>query len=221
MTSAAAAARPRHNSDGVGDETVWTDPTDRKFDAYRLSKILAERTAWDFITGNTGPTTLTTILPSAVFGPVLTKENLGSVQIIQRLLEGRPPPGIPRLGFHVVDVRDLAELHIRAMISPEAAGQRFIAAGDFMWMKEIARTLRSSLGKQASKVPTRGLPDFVVRFLSLFIPQLRMLTPDLGRRNSLTSEKARRMLGFLPRPATTTVVDCAESLVGGNVAQAV
>ena len=152
------------------------------------------------------------VLPGAVFGPVLTKEKLGSVQIIQRLLDGRPA-GIPRLGFFVVDVRDLAELHIRAMTSPEAAGQRFIAAGDFLWLNEIAATLRSSLGERARKVPTRALPDFVVRLLSLFIPQLRMLTPDLGRRNLLTSEKARRVLGFSPRPGTTTVVDCAESLL--------
>ena len=216
MTSAAAAARPPRGSDIVSDETVWTDPTDRKFDAYRLSKILAERAAWDFIAANTGPTTLTTILPGAVFGPVLTKENLGSVQIIQRLLEGRPA-GIPRLGFSVVDVRDLADLHVRAMISPEAAGQRFIAAGDFMWLKEIATTLRSGLGAQAEKFPTRGLPDFVFRLLSLFIPQLRMLAADLGRRNRLTSEKARRVLGISLRPGTTTVVDCAQSLLAGHV----
>lgn len=215
MTSAAAAARPPHGSDRISDETVWTDPTDRRFDPYRLSKILAERAAWDFMAGSTGRTTFTTVLPGAVFGPVLTKEKLGSVRIIQRLLEGRPA-GIPRLGFCVVDVRDLADLQVRAMISREAAGQRFLAAGDFMWMKEIARTLRSRLGDRAGKVPTRDLPDFVVRFLSLFIPQMRMLAPDLGRRNSLTSEKARRVLGFSPRPATTTVVDCAESLIGGS-----
>jgi nucleoside-diphosphate-sugar epimerase len=219
MTSAAAAARPPLGSNKVSDETIWSDTTDRKFDAYRLSKILAERAAWDFMADNNGSTTLTTVLPSAVFGPVLTKENLGSVQIIQRLLEGRPA-GIPRLGFYIVDVRDLADLHIRAMTAPEAAGQRFIAAGDFMWMDEIAKTLRSNLGKQADKVPTRGLPDFVVRFLSLFIPQLRMLTPDLGRKNSLTSEKAQRTLGFSPRPVTTTIVDCAESLLNKNMAQA-
>ena len=215
MTSAAAAARARHGSGVVSDETVWADPTDPQFDAYRRSKILAERAAWDFMAGSTGPTTLTTVLPGAVFGPVLTKQKLGSVRIIQGLLAGRPA-GIPRLGFFVVDVRDLAELHVRAMIAPEAAGQRFLAAGDFMWMKDIARTLRSRLGDRATKVPTRGLPDFVVRFMSLFIPQMRMLSRDLGRRNSLTAEKAQRVLGFSPRPATTTVVDCAESLVGGN-----
>jgi nucleoside-diphosphate-sugar epimerase len=212
MTSAAAAARPPLGSDRISDETVWADAGDPRFDAYRRSKVLAERAAWAFVAGSAGPTTLTTILPGAVFGPVLTKEKLGSVQIIQRLLDGRPA-GIPRLGFTVVDVRDLAELHVRAMTSPEAAGQRFLAAGDFVWMSEIAAALRAKLGDRAGQVPTRDLPDFVVRLLSLFVPQLRMLTPDLGRRNPLTSEKARRVLGFSPRPATTTVVDCAESLL--------
>lgn len=115
----------------------------------------------------------------------------------------------------MVDVRDLADLHIRAMTSAEAAGQRFLAAGDFMWMLDIAKTLRSRLGLRASKVPTRGLPDVVVRLLSwLVMPQLRTLTPELGRRNALTSEKARRVLGFAPRPAATTIVECAESLIG-------
>ena len=220
MTSAAAAARPPQSSDIVSNETVWADPTDRQFDAYRRSKILAERAAWDFMAGNAGTMTLTTILPGAVFGPVLTQENLGSVQIIHRLLQGRPA-GIPRLGFWVVDVRDLADLHIRAMTAAEAAGQRFIAAGGFMWMQDIAATMRSKLGSRAGKVPTRRLPDIVVRLLSLFIPALRTLTPGLGRRNSLTAARARRVLGFSPRPVTTTVLDCAESLLAGQSAQAI
>jgi dihydroflavonol-4-reductase len=216
MTSAAAAARPPLGSDSESDETVWTDTTDRKWDAYRLSKILAERAAWDFIAANPSATTLTTILPGAVFGPVLTRESLGSVQIIDRLLKGQPA-GIPRLGFSVVDVRDLADLHVRAMTSPLAAGERFLAVGDFVWMKEIASALRSALGERGGKVPTRDLPDFVFRLLSLFMPPLRMLASDLGRRNRITSAKARRVLGFSPRPATTTVVDCAESLLAGPV----
>ena len=215
MTSAAAAARPPRRSDRVSDETVWSNPADRKWDAYRLSKILAERAAWDFMADNTGPTELATILPGAVFGPLLTKDRLGSVQIIHRLLQGRPPR-IPRLGFWVVDVRDLADLHVRAMTSSEAAGQRFICAGEFMWMKDIAASLRSQLVGRAGKVPTRTLPDIAVRFLSLFSPSLRWFTPELGRRNSLTSEKARRVLGFSPRPAATTILDCAESLLSGD-----
>jgi nucleoside-diphosphate-sugar epimerase len=164
------------------------------------------------MTTSGGETSLTTILPGAVFGPVLSRDGLGSVQIIQGLLEGRPS-GLPRLEFRVVDVRDLAELHIRAMTAPDAAGQRFLATGEAMWMADIARTLRARLGARAGKVPTRDLPDLVVRALALFLPHLRMLTPVLGRRNAVTSEKARRVLGFSPRPAAETVVDCAESLL--------
>lgn len=217
MTSAAAAARSPHGADRISDETVWADPADRQFDAYRRSKILAERAAWDFMAGHTGRTGLTTILPGAVFGPVLTKANLGSVQIIQRLLEGRPA-AIPRLGFWIVDVRDLAELHIHAMTAAEAAANRFIAAGDFMWMQDIAATLRLHLGSRAGKVPTRRLPDLVFRLSSLFVPVLRTFVSSLGRKNDLTAAKARRMLGFAPRPATATIIDCAESLLRENAA---
>jgi dihydroflavonol-4-reductase len=212
-TSAATAATPPLASpDRVIDETIWADPAEPNVNAYRQSKRLAERAAWDFMAGQTGPTQLTTILPGAVFGPVLTTARLGSAQVIQRLLEGRPP-GIPRIGFSIVDVRDLADLHVRAMTSPDAAGERFLAVGDFMWMAEIAATLRAQLGGRAAKVPTRGLPDFVVRILAAFIPPLRMLTSGLGRRQRFSAAKAERVLGFAPRPATTTVVDCAESLL--------
>jgi dihydroflavonol-4-reductase len=216
MTSAAATARTPLNSETVSDETIWSNPDDPQFDAYRVSKILAERAAWDFMNTAPGKTQFTTILPTAVFGPVLTKENLGSVQIIQRLLEGRPS-FVPRLGFWVVDVRDLAELHIRAMTAPEAAGQRFIASSGFMWMADIAETLRSRFGGQAAKVPTRRLPDFVFRLLLPFMPHLRTLAPLLGHKVPLTSQKAQQMLGFSPRPATTTVIDCAKSLVKNGV----
>jgi nucleoside-diphosphate-sugar epimerase len=147
-----------------------------------------------------------------VFGPLLTAGNIGSVRIIQQLLQGRPA-AMPRLGFWLVDVRDLADLHIRAMLAPQAAGQRFIAAGEFLWMRDIARTLRAHLGSQAAKVPTRELPDVVVRLLLPFMPQLRPLAPLLGRRFGIASQKAHNVLGFSPRPATTTLVGCARSLI--------
>ncbi|MBW7460054.1 aldehyde reductase, partial [Paenibacillus sepulcri] len=118
-----------------------------------------------------------------------------------------------RLGFEIVDVRDLADMHIRAMTSSAAAGQRFIAVGDFMWMSDISQTLRSNLGGAASKVPVRKLPDFVLRLLSLFDPSLRAVTPMLGRKYRHTSEKAKRLLEWHSRPSAVTVVDCAESLL--------
>jgi dihydroflavonol-4-reductase len=144
MTSSTAAATPR-TAFGVSDESVWTDPADPNLNPYRRSKLLAERAAWDFMASHPGGTTLTTILPTAIFGPLLPTQNVGSVEVIARLLAGRLP-FVPRCGFTVVDVRDLADLHIRAMTSPAAAGQRFIGAGEFMWLSEIARTLRSQLG---------------------------------------------------------------------------
>lgn len=213
LTSACAAASPPlASADSMNDETLWTDPENGQLNAYQKSKTLAERAAWQFMRDYHGPTTLTTILPGAVFGPVLSAENLGSVQVIGRLLQGRLP-GNPRLGFEVVDVRDLADVHIRAMTEAQAAGQRFIAAGSFLWMTDISKTLHSKLGRAARKVPTRTLPDFVLRLLSAFDPMLREVTPRLGRKHLHTSEKAQRLLGWQQRPAAVTVVDCAESLM--------
>jgi len=212
MTSAAATARPPLTSDRVSDESIWADPEDPQFDAYRVSKILAERAAWDFMQSEGKASMLTTILPGAVFGPLRDAENLGSVQIIHGMLRGRPG-ALPRLGFWIVDVRDLADLHIRAMTAAAAAGQRFIAAGEFMWMEGMAKTLRAQLGEQGAKVPTRRLPDFVVRLLLPFMANLRTLAPLLGRRFPINTDKSRKVLAFAPRPAAATLVDCARSLL--------
>ncbi|MEU9779921.1 NAD-dependent epimerase/dehydratase family protein [Streptomyces phaeochromogenes] len=213
MTSAANAASPSsYTEEGVTDETLWTDPDDPTLIPYRRSKTVAEKAAWDFVADHEGTTALTTILPGAVFGPILTTRNLGSVRIIQRMVAGKMP-GTPRIGLEIVDVRDLADIHIRAMTSPEAAGQRFLATGEFTWMREVAQALRAGLGPAGAKVPTRQLPDFVVRFASLFDRPLRAITVSLGRRNRHSTEKAKRVLGWQPRPAAETVVACARSLI--------
>jgi dihydroflavonol-4-reductase len=214
MTSSCAAAAPPigSRSGDVFDETMWTDLDDRKLNAYRKSKVIAERAAWQFMADHKGPTTFATVLPGAVFGPVLTTDNLGSVQVIGRLLQGRMP-GVPRLGFSVVDVRDLADLHLRAMTMPEAAGQRFIATSEFMWLADAAKEIRAKLGTPAGKVPTRGVPDLAIRAIALVDPGIRAVTPNLGRKIAYTSAKAQRLLGWRPRAAATTVVDCAESLI--------
>jgi len=214
FTSSAAACRPPLSSpDGVSDETVWTDPNDRGLDAYRISKTLAERAAWDFMAEQKSTlTTLTTILPTAVLGPLLTAENLGSVQLLQAFMNGRIP-GYPRIGFGIVDVRDVADLHFRAMTAPEAAGERFLAIGEWLWMKEMGERLRSKMGARAGKIPKRMLPDFVVRLVAIFDRPMRFLTPSLGRKHANTSAKAQKILGWKPRPAAETIIDCAESLL--------
>lgn len=213
MTSAAAAARVERDGAWHSDEALW--PAPMPTDPYRLSKIAAERAAWDFMAARGATERLTTVLPAAVFGPLLPGQPQGSVQVIQRLLDGRPP-AVPRLGFAVVDVRDLARLHVDALASPAAAGQRFIAAGDYLWLGDMAALLRSRLGGRATRVPRRTMPDWVFRLLALALPPLRMLTADLGRVSHPSADKARRLLAFAPRPAAETVLDCAHSLLAAR-----
>ncbi|MFJ5261824.1 NAD-dependent epimerase/dehydratase family protein [Streptomyces sp. NPDC088387] len=214
MTSAANAASPSsYAEEGVTDETLWTDPDDPTLIPYRRSKTLAERAAWDFMAQRGGGTELTTVLPGAVFGPVLTSSTVGSVGIVARMLSGKMP-GVPRIGLEVVDVRDLVDVHLRALESPAAAGQRFLATGEFLWMRDMARILRDGLGDAGRHVSTRQIPDTVVRLVARFRdPSLREITPALGRRNRHSTEKARTVLGWQPRPARQTVLDCGESLV--------
>jgi len=212
MTSSVSASSPDDRTpDSVSDESQWTSRAEGIGRAYDQSKMLAERAAWDFAAANSG-TELVTILPSLVLGPVLTPDNLGSVQVVSRLMSGKVP-GVPRIGFTLVDVRDVADAHIRAMTSPEAAGERFIVAHEFRWMGEIAGTLKARLGARAAKVPTRKLPDFVLRLIALFDPELRLVVPGLGRRHSFTSAKAQRVLGWTPRPVEESIADCGASLV--------
>ena len=218
MTSSVAATS--HNpgaGDSIADETVWTDPKGRGVGAYAQSKTLAERAAWDLIAAAGGKTTLATVNPALVLAPVLSDDYSESVQVVERLLNGRVP-GLPRLGFNIVDARDVADLHIRAMIAPEAAGQRFIAAGQFAWMADLAAILRDKLGAEASRVPTRKVPDVVLRLASLFDKDLGSVVGGLGKRHDFTSAKAQRLLGWTPRPMEETILDTARSLIAAGIA---
>jgi nucleoside-diphosphate-sugar epimerase len=217
MTSSVAAASPAGASpDGTTDETAWTNPDEPGVGAYPRSKVIAERAAWDFVGAEGGAMTLATVNPALVLGPVLSSDFSDSVQVIQRLLSGKVP-GVPRLGFNIVDVRDVADLHLRAMTAPEAAGERFIAAGDFAWMADMATLLRARLGAAASKVPTGKAPDFLLRLVALFDRDLKSVTPSLGRRREFSSAKAARILDWRPRPIDETILDCARSLIAAGV----
>lgn len=211
-SSVAAASKGVGGSDWTSDETVWTDLGDRRVSAYARSKTLAEREAWELIRLSGGPTTLATINPALVLGPVLSSDFSESVQVVERLLSGRVP-GLPRLGFNVVDVRDVADLHIRAMTDPKAAGERFVAAANFAWMGDLAAMMRAELGAGAAKVPTRKVPDFVIRLAGLFDKDLGSVTPNLGHKHDYSSAKAQTLLGWRPRPLKDTVLDTARSLI--------
>ncbi len=215
-SSVAATSLGSRGLDNAGDETVWTDSNDPKADAYTRSKTVAERAAWDLIAAEGGGTSLAVVNPALVLGPVLGRDFSDSVQVVQRLLSGKIP-GLPRLGFNIVDVRDVAGLHVRAMTDPAAAGQRFIASGEYAWMADLAAILRERLGKEAAKVPTAKAPDVLLRLVALFDRDLRAVTADLGHKRTFSSAKAQSLLGWKPRPMEETVLDCAHSLIAAGL----
>ena len=197
--------------DAPFDETSWTN-LDGEMSAYVRSKALAERAAWDFMAAEGGVLELSVVNPVGIFGPVLDRDVPSSVELVKRLLDGMP--GCPQLYFGVVDVRDVADLHLRAMLDPAAKGERFIAAsGNAISMFEIAQMLRARLGSAAKAVPTRQLPNWLVRCLAPFNPDLQPLLPLLGKARHATGAKAERVLGWQPRSAEDAVVATAESLL--------
>jgi dihydroflavonol-4-reductase len=213
LTSSVAAvgggtrALPRHL-----DESEWTDLDDPAVTPYARSKTLAERAAWDLVDEADAKERLTVVNPGAILGPVASAERSPSLEVIGRLLRGMP--GTPRIGFNLVDVRDVADLQIRALAAPEAGGQRFVAVSSFEWMAEVATILRRELGAEAAKVPKRSLPDLLVRVIARFDPGVRSVVGQLGRRQEYSSARAEALLGWAPRPIEQTIVDCARSMVG-------
>jgi nucleoside-diphosphate-sugar epimerase len=195
------------------DETSWTDPAGDDVRPYVKSKTLAERAAWDFIAKEGGALELSVVNPVGVLGPVLAPDYSTSILLVQRMMDGSMP-GCPRLSFGVVDVRDVADLHIRALTHPDAKGQRFLAvAGDFMSMLDIARVLKARMGAAAKRVPTRQLPNWLVRIAAVRDPAVRQIVPELGKARNATSEKAMRLLGWAPRSNEDAIVATAKSLV--------
>src|SRR5215469_531082 len=193
------------------DETSWTN-LDGEMSAYVRSKAIAERAAWDFTMARDEAFELSVVNPSGIFGPVLGHDYSPSLDLIVRLMNGAL--GCPELYFGVVDVRDVADLHLRAMTHPAAKGERFIAvSGEVMSMMDIAKVLKARLGDAARKVPTRELPNWIVRLVAKFDPGMRQLLPLLGNIRNATSAKALRMLGWKPRPREDAIVATAESLL--------
>ena len=214
MTSSFAAIGYGHAPQAAPfDETYWTDPNAQGATAYVKSKTLAERAAWDVIANKGGNLELAVINPVGVFGPALGPDYATSILVVQRMMVGAVP-GCPRLYFGAVDVRDVADLHLRAMEHPAAKGERFLAvSGDFLSMMQIAAILRERMGAEARKVPTRELPNFMVRIASWFDPAIRQIVPELGIVKNATGEKARRVLGWVPRSREDAIAATAESLV--------
>lgn len=218
MTSSFAAIGYSAKTSGEPyDESDWTDPSGSQ-SPYVKSKTLAERDAWEFAAAN--DVELSVINPVGIFGPILGTELPASVQIVKGLLDGRPPV-LARASFAVVDVRDVADLHVRALTDPRAAGQRFLAAsGQPVTLPEIAGILRLRLGPAGRRVPTRELPDWAVRAVARVVPALAELAGVLGEPKRLSAAKANELLGWQPRPVADVMVATAESLLDRTAARA-
>jgi nucleoside-diphosphate-sugar epimerase len=193
-------------------ETDWTDLTG-KVPPYQKSKTLAERAAWEFVSLEGGALELAVVNPVGVFGPVLGPDFATSITLTQRLMDGAVP-GLPQLSFGLVDVRDVVDLHLRAMTDPAAKSQRFLAvAGESMSIPEIARMLKSRMGAAGKRVPGRVLPNWVLRLAAVFDPSIRVILPELGQVRNASNAKAKRVLGWTPRSNEEALLATAGSLV--------
>jgi len=194
------------------NETDWSDLTAKNIWPYQKSKTLAERAAWDFIAHEGRGLELSAVSPVTVLGPVLGADYSHSIRLIKNMMDGQP--GNPKINSGFVDVRDVADLHLRAMTQAAAKGERFLAiAGESMWLADVAKVLKERMGPAGGKISTRALPNAVVRLGALKDPALRGAVPLLGLRLNATSEKAMRLLGWTARPREEAIVATAESLI--------
>lgn len=218
-SSVAAIAYGRGRGVHHYTERDWTDLSRPGITAYVQSKTIAERAARDWVAAEGGGLAFCSINPSVVLGPVWDADHSASVLIVRKLLDGSIR-ACPDIGFGVVDVRDVADLHLRALTAPGMAGERFIASGRFLKLAEIAAVLRARLGPAAVRVPTRTVPDWLVRLAARVHPVARAVLPELGSVRHLDAGHAQAVLGWTPRPVEQSIEDCARDLVARGLAGA-
>ncbi len=211
VTSSVAAIAGGARGPGPLTEADWTDLDFPALSPYVRSKTIAEQAAWKLAEEEGAKERLATVNPGAILGPLLHRDPSFSLQTVQRLLKGTP--GLPRVGFSFVDVRDVADLQVKAMLGEQAGGERFIAVDEFLWLAEVAAILRRELGPDAKKVPTRKVPDLLVKVMGRFDPSVGSIVNQLGKKLTYSSEKARTELGWSPRPVADSVADTGRSMV--------
>lgn len=213
LTSAFGAIGVGHKHHiGPYTEEDWSN-TDARIHPYQKSKTLAEKAAWEFIQQEGDGLEFATVNPVGVMGPILGNDYSHSNDIVRQMLEGKLKY-VPKIYSDYVDVRDVAELHILAMVRSEASGERFIASSaENLSTLEIANILRENLGEDAKNVPVREIPNIIVRFAAVFNPKLRMIATLLGKDMSTSNQKAKRLLGWTPRSAEEAIIATGKSMM--------
>lgn len=210
MTSSIAAVGYGHNrrKDYVYSEDDWSN-LDGSLTAYAKSKTIAERAAWEFMqTDAAGKMELSVINPGAVLGPLTSADFSSSGDMVKKLLDGSIP-ACPAIGFSCIDVRDVADAHFEAMARKVAAGRRYCLVGDYAWMIDVARELRSA----GYAAPTKKLPNFMVHILGIFDPTVRLIKAGLGKKSIISNQRLIDELGITPRSIHEMSISMAESMV--------
>lgn len=218
LTSSIAAIAYGHNDNSRAfTEADWTNLNDPNVQPYQQSKTIAERAARDWVAAEGGDMEFCSVNPSGIFGPVLSSDVSTSIELIKQLLEGKVP-ACPDIGFSVVDVRDVADLHVRALTAPNMAGERFIAScPNFLKMIDYAEVLREGLGDKARKVPTRIMPNWILKALAIVRPELKQVVSELGNVRRTDPAHAKEVLGWVPRPEKETILATANSLIDQGI----
>jgi nucleoside-diphosphate-sugar epimerase len=224
LTSSVAAVAFGHGHDGapnakVRTEEDWSNPDG--CEAYQKSKTLAERAAWELVKGLPAGKRfeLAVINPGFVLGPVLNADPGTSGELVRKLL-AREMPACPRIGFAPVDVRDIAIAHRLAMERSEAPGNRYICAGDHMWVQDIAKVLAAEFNAKGFRVPTGRLPYWLMWVFARFDKAIRLALDYVGREERVSCAKAKRELGWTMRPIEMTIVDTGRSMIEHGIVPA-
>lgn len=213
LTSSMAAVAYGHGQrEGIYNEAHWTNLDNPGVLPYPRSKTVAERAARDWVAAEGSEMEFASVNPAAVFGPLISDDLSTSIELVKQLLEGKVPM-CPDIGFGIIDVRDVADLHYRVLTAPAIRDERYVCSGPFLKMIDVANILTANLGEAARKVPSRRMPDWLLRTLALFRPELRQLVAELGNVRGGDSRHAMETLGWTMRPAEEAILATANSLI--------
>ena len=213
MTSSLASmmGQPGRGADMVIQESDWSDPDWKPLTAYPVSKTRAEQSAWAYAKAQNVENRLTTVCPGLVFGPDPYKNGGASLALIKAMFGGEFPR-VPKVAYPIVDVRDCAAIHVKAMTASRAGGRRLMAAGNTMWFGEIAQLLRKAY-PDAKKLPKGEFPNFIVRLVGLYDDRVKGIMPDLGVFHIANADYVTNITQVIPRPAREAALASAQSLI--------
>jgi nucleoside-diphosphate-sugar epimerase len=217
LTSSMAAIAYGHGQDReLYGESDWTNLDNPGVMPYPRSKTVAERAAREWVAAEGGEMEFASVNPAAVFGPLLSDDLSTSIELVKQLLEGKVPM-CPDIGFGIIDVRDVADLHYRALTAPDIRNERYVCSGPFLKMIDVANILTANLGDKARKVPTRKMPDWLLKLFALVRPELKQLVAELGNVRGGDSRHAMDTLGWTVRPPEEAILATAHSLIDRGI----